>query len=52
MENVCCDFCDFSGNKTELLKNGHCPKCNSPKIKPVEEKDNTVFQTNIGKISI
>lgn len=32
-ESVECDFCSFMGNKSELLKNGHCPKCNSPSTK-------------------
>lgn len=31
--SVSCDFCDFTGNKNQLLKNGHCPKCQSPTTK-------------------
>lgn len=31
--SVYCNFCDFTGNRKQLLKNGHCPKCQSPSTK-------------------
>lgn len=39
-ESVECKFCSFKGNKSELLTNGHCPKCQSPSTKNNNGKEN------------
>ena len=31
--SVMCDFCSAITKREDLLKNGHCPKCQSPTTK-------------------
>jgi len=33
MKNVECNFCRWTGKKSDLGKNGHCPGCQSPSTK-------------------
>jgi predicted Zn-ribbon and HTH transcriptional regulator len=32
-DSIECKFCSWHGEKSELQKNGHCPKCQSPSTK-------------------